>query len=118
MRTVTRLLLVACILLAPALLLAQAGGAQDKAPTLSDLLNRVRTGWAKHNEEITQREAQFLAEKNQRVTMLKEAKARLASEQKRGETLEKEFNGNESKITQLEETLRIRLGTMATWTPP
>jgi biopolymer transport protein ExbB len=84
----------------------------DRPASLDDLLKRVKTGWQTESQELKQVEARFRAAKDKQRQLLSEAKAALAAEQRRGEALEKEFDLNKTKVGQLEEALKRRLGTM------
>jgi len=83
-----------------------------RAKSLKELLKMVEGGWKAESTDIKKREAEFLANKNKRKAMLKEAQAALAKLQKRSEALEKQFDQNEALVPRLEETLKTRLGTM------
>jgi len=92
-----------------------AGAQETKSSTpasLSELLKKVKTGWREQSQENRKREAEFLAKKKQQTSLLKQARETLAKEQKRSDALEKQFDRNEGEVPRLEETLRIRLGTM------
>jgi biopolymer transport protein ExbB len=84
----------------------------SKPKTMGQLLEQVRTGWKVESTEIKKREAEFVAAKKNQRKLLKKAKAQLKAEQKRSKELEDEFDKNEALMARLEETLRIRLGTM------
>ena len=83
-----------------------------KVTSLSELLRQVRAGGRTQNAEDKRREAEFAAQKDKQTALLKAAKATLVRLQKRGDNLEKTFDKNESEIARMEETLKIRLGTM------
>ncbi len=88
------------------------GAEDDKAVSLDDLLQKVKTGWRIDAEEHKKREREFMRAKSKQEALLKKAQAALTAEQRRSETMEKEFNENEINIIKLQETLKIRLGTM------
>ena len=92
--------------LVAAALLAPAASAQD----MQDLLGEVRREGREITAENRQREQEFLSKRNQQQALLDSAKASLAAEQRRSEQLKSAFDSNELKLTDLEETLRIRLG--------
>lgn len=104
-----------CIGLLTVVAFAVPAGAQqaEKLPTsLGELLQKVKNGWREQSQENKKREAEFLAAKNKQAKLLKQAQATLKKLQARSEALEKQFNNNEAELPKLEETLKIRLGTM------
>jgi biopolymer transport protein ExbB len=101
---------VACLLWIVIALPATARA--DKPASLDELLKRVQTGWQTESQELKQIEARFRAAKGKQRQLLAQAKAALAAEQRRGESLEQEFDLNKTKAGQLEEALKRRLGTM------
>ena len=88
-------------------LLAPAASAQD---SMQDLLGDVRREGREVSAENREREQEFLSKRNQQQALLDSAKASLAAEQRRSEQLKSSFDNNELRLTDLEETLRIRLG--------
>ncbi len=78
--------------------------------TLDELLQEVRREGREISAENRQREQEFLSKRNQQRALLDSVKASLAAEQRRSETLKASFDNNELALTDLEETLRIRLG--------
>ena len=107
-----RLLLAVVLTLASGPVAAQQAAGAGKPATLEQLLERVRAGWKEESQINQKREAFFRAEQAQRQKLLKQARAELVRQRKLSETLEKTFDKNESEITRLEETLRVRMGTM------
>lgn len=93
-------------------LVPSSAAAQDAPQSVSELLNKVRTGWSDQSEELKQREADFLRDKNSQAKKLGDAKRALAAEESRGKSLEAQFVENEQALAELEETLRVRLGTL------
>ncbi|MEN7341518.1 MAG: MotA/TolQ/ExbB proton channel family protein [Pseudomonadota bacterium] len=81
--------------------------AQD---TMRDLLNEVRKEGREISAENKQREQEFLAKRDQQRALLNSAKASLAAAERRSEELKAAFDENEVALTDLNETLRIRLG--------
>ena len=84
----------------------------QQAQSLDQLLQQVRQGWTAENAEAEKRLAEFEADKGQQAALLAKAKAELEQARQRSASLEGRFNQSEQKITELEETLRLRLGTM------
>ena len=85
---------------------------QPKATSLGDLLNRVRKGWNVERQENRDRESRFKQARDDQKRLLEEAKATRASEERRSEILESQFEANELTLTQFEDTLRERLGAL------
>ncbi len=83
-----------------------------KAMSLDELLAKVKKGWRKENEEMKQREREFMQAKEKREEMLQQSEARLMAEKNRSERLEIEFDLNKQRIAELEQTKKDRLGTM------
>ena len=83
-----------------------------KAASLDQLLEKVRRGWRVEQKAEKQREADFLAAKNQQKALLAKARADVVAAEKRSTMLEKTFQGNETRIAELEDTLRRTLGNM------
>lgn len=86
--------------------------AAPRAASLDELLDRVRSSWRSESSESKRREQEFLGARDKQQQLLKQAQAELVSEENRGQKLELEFENNENRIAELEETLRQRLGTM------
>ncbi len=84
-------------------------GAQE---SLDELLEKVRQSRIEDQAINRQREAQFRAEKSEQQRLLREAQATRDRLERRSAQLEKGFNENEIRITQLEEQLRNRLGNL------
>ncbi|MEM7610376.1 MAG: MotA/TolQ/ExbB proton channel family protein [Pseudomonadota bacterium] len=78
--------------------------------SMDDLMNDVRREGREISAENREREQEFLSKRNQQRALLDSAKASLAAEQNRSEQLKASFDQNELALTELEETLRIRLG--------
>jgi len=112
LRTSIAVTLLALSVAAPATAQApqQETGSQPK--TLDELLEMVRTGMSAEQQEIEQREAEFRQAKEQQQRLLREAEQAQAAEEKRGATLEHDFDDNEKKLAEQEELLRQKLGTM------
>ena len=92
--------------------LLTAGSVSAAPATLNQLLSEVRATWKSERAENKKRVQDFQADKAQQTQKLKAAMAALANLQNQSETLEARFADNERKIAALEETKRIRLGTM------
>ncbi|MCP5042148.1 MAG: MotA/TolQ/ExbB proton channel family protein [bacterium] len=91
---------------------------EDSGPTapqptsLDELLEMVQAGFVEESGENKEREARFLAAKDDQQRLLDEALAVLAREEARSQNLETTYNENEPRIGTLEEQLAERLGQM------
>ncbi|MBK8013129.1 MAG: MotA/TolQ/ExbB proton channel family protein [Deltaproteobacteria bacterium] len=90
-----------------------SSSSRAKADSLDALLEMVREGYRGEREAIKKREAEFKNSKEKQAMMLREAETELARLKQSSEVLEQRFQSNETKLTELEETLRTRLGSMA-----
>ncbi|MEM7762791.1 MAG: MotA/TolQ/ExbB proton channel family protein [Pseudomonadota bacterium] len=97
---------VAGVIAAVAISLPAANAQQ----TMQELLQEVRKEGREISAENRQREQEFLAKRNQQQALLNDARASLAAAQRRSEELKQAFDDNEVALTELNETLRIRLG--------
>ncbi|WP_456295980.1 MotA/TolQ/ExbB proton channel family protein [Vibrio sp. AK197] len=79
---------------------------------LAELLSNVKAHSLVESKQNKQREATFLADRNQQANLLKQAKERLNAETLRGEQLKADFDSNDKTLTELTETLRQRSGTL------
>lgn len=93
-----------------ALLLPRAGLAEP-AKNPRELLERVRAVANEQRALDKKRLREFRAARDEQRSLLRKAKARLAQLERRSRALEREFSGNEKKIIELEEDLRIKQGT-------
>ena len=84
-------------------------GAQE---SLDDLLDKVRKSRIQNEAINKQREAEFRAKKSEQQRLLREARGTRDRLERRSEELERSFNENEIRITQLEDQLRNRLGNL------
>jgi biopolymer transport protein ExbB len=82
------------------------------AANLDALLKMVREGRA-HDEKIdSDREAKFRAARDQQQQLLAEARARLASEESKSQTLESSYDANEQQSAEATDRLDRRMGTL------
>jgi biopolymer transport protein ExbB len=79
---------------------------------LNALLNQVKAASTSESQLNKEREARFLADKNEQGALLAKAKADLAAEVAKGEKLKATFDANDKQLTELTETLRQRSGNM------
>ena len=82
------------------------------AQSLDSLLKEVKQAKAEEARINKQREAEFLKDKKKQAQLLANAKAKLAAEKARGEQLKKQFDENEQKLAEAEETLERRQGNL------
>jgi biopolymer transport protein ExbB len=99
---------IAWVLVFAALFSASAMSAQS----LDTLLKQVKQAKAEEARINKQREAEFLKDKNKQARLLAAAKTRLAAEKARGESLKQQFDENEQKLAEAEETLERRQGNL------
>jgi biopolymer transport protein ExbB len=83
-----------------------------RASSLEDLLQEIRDGGRAQREENTKREAEFRATRARQEELLARAEVAKAAEEERSATLERQFEENETRIPELQETLRGRMGAL------
>ncbi|PKQ74422.1 biopolymer transporter ExbB [Aeromonas sobria] len=99
-------------LIAGATLITLPVTAAEKPVDLNALLNQVKASSLSESQLNKEREARFLADKNEQGALLAKAKADLAAEIAKGEQLKATFDANDKQLTELTETLRQRSGNM------
>ena len=99
-------------LIAGATLITLPVTAAEKPVDLNALLSQVKAASTSESQLNKEREARFLADKNEQGALLAKAKAELAAEIAKGETLKATFDANDKQLTELTETLRQRSGNM------
>ncbi|MEQ9496962.1 MAG: MotA/TolQ/ExbB proton channel family protein [Deltaproteobacteria bacterium] len=95
-----------------ALGIAAPTAAHAQAPSLDALLAKVKKGYREDGKELAAREAEFKRDRDKQAKLLADAKKALAAAEARSTALERKFQDNEVRLTELEATLRTRLGTM------
>lgn len=85
---------------------------QAKPASLDQLLNQVKRDKAKDNKINQERERAFQADRNKQASILADAKAALKKEEARGVALKKQFDENETKLSELETKLKLTMGTL------
>jgi biopolymer transport protein ExbB len=103
MRTITGILAIFLLGLA-------APGAADEPRTLDELLQQVREARTEAAAIHRDRERRFIAARDQQRQLLQQARRDHEREEQRSETLQVRFDEHEREITELEETLRVRMG--------
>jgi biopolymer transport protein ExbB len=94
------------------LVLAGAACAQDAPATFDELLAIVKADSAQRSDENEAREQRFVASRDQQRALVTEAAEALARENARSDSLKQQFDSNETELTELTETLRVRVGNM------
>ena len=84
----------------------------NQAATLDELLELVRQRRLVESREHMAREQEFVDHRDRQGQLLREAEAEKSREEQRSERLNAEFNGNESRIGELQESLDERLGAL------
>lgn len=115
MKTLTTLksVLAAAAIAVSAAVVAPAVPAQaqeNAGMTLDQLVEMVKQGRVRENQENKRREAEFKRSRDRQADLLREAEADVEREEQRSANLEKEFQDNEIKLADLEELLAERLG--------
>src|SRR5690606_41392865 len=95
---------IAAAALGATLAIAQAQ-AQENVASLDQLLELVRQGQARDNQEHRQRLEEFRQRQAEQTQLLQEAEARKAAEEERSEMLENQFEENELLIADVQEQL-------------
>ncbi|HIF17423.1 MAG: MotA/TolQ/ExbB proton channel family protein [Cycloclasticus sp.] len=92
--------------------LSSVSYAANKATTVDELLEMVRSAKISESKEHRLREKSFKAAKSQQQNLLAKVKSEKNVQERKSETLEKVFANNDLKIKALEEQLKKRLGTL------
>lgn len=79
---------------------------------LSELLEQVKKDQIEDSRINKKREQEFLRDKDKQATLLKTAKENLLREKKRGDQLKLKFDQQEKQLAQLEEQLKLTMGTL------
>ncbi len=93
-------------------ILEEAGLEVVKANTLDELLKNIQDRRVVENREHAQREAEFLASKENQQRLLNEANAEQARLERRSNQLDTQYESNEVRIGDLQELLDDRLGSL------
>lgn len=86
--------------------------AADKPANLDQLLEQVKRERVIEQEQNRIRETEFLEARDRQAELLAQAKADLAAEERRTETLNEEFEENEFKLAEQESLLQERSGSL------
>ncbi len=93
-------------------LIAEPSVPAKKANSLEELYSFVKQGRADDNAKNKKREAEFKSNRNQQKTMLKNAYSEMKQQEQISAKLEKQYELNDQKIAQTQETLQKRLGNL------
>ncbi len=104
-----RTLLAICAFAASGVAVAQQ---EPKALSLDQLLRRVEQGRLADNQEFQKREREFQQARGEQQRLLKEAQGQKASEERRSNELETQYDANELQLAELQQTLTTRLGAL------
>ena len=83
-----------------------------EAASLEQLLQMVKDGWTRERKQNQEREAMFRRNKAEQQKLLADAQAVLAKAEALSERLEKQFQENEIRLAELEETYTNRIGSL------
>jgi biopolymer transport protein ExbB len=86
--------------------------AETPPATLDDLLEQVRSAHTLENIENKKREERFKQARDKQKHLLEEAQFRLATEEKRGETLRSNYESNEFEINERSSLLKQSMGSL------
>jgi len=100
------------ILTAVMVLVSASAFAQEKAPSLQELLRMVEQGRVRDAGEHRDREQRFAAAKNQQQQMLRQAQQQKTTAERRSNQLERVFEQNELRTADLMDLLDSRLGSL------
>lgn len=84
----------------------------QEALTLDELLDLVKQGAVRDNEEIRAREERFREARGEQQRLLDQAKAERVAEERRSDRLENTYGENERRIAALKQTRDERLGAL------
>lgn len=82
------------------------------ASSMADLLQRIERGQARDSQEARQREAEFAKRKSEQQSLLNEARAERARQERNSARLEQLFEENQAKIVAARLALDERLGAL------
>ena len=84
--------------------------ASAQISSVGQLLDKVRQDAAKTAQENRDRESKFAARKNQQAALLSQARGELATLERKANSVQSTFDGNQSRITRLEGQLKAAQG--------
>lgn len=87
--------------------------APETAGNLDQLLEQVRQGKRTEARQHREREAKFIAQKNNQARLKRESEQTKANEERRSDRLEANFERNKTELVRLDQRLRERLGNLS-----
>ena len=102
------------LIVATGLLSLGVAQAQESAPanSMTELLQQIERGQARDSREARQREAEFAKRKNEQQSLLNQARAERARQERNSARLENLFEDNQTKIVAARAALDERLGAL------
>ena len=91
-------------------IMLSATPAMAQVTSVSDLLNKVRQDSAKTEAENRDREAKFRQRRDQQAGLLSQARSELAALERKANSVQRTFDGNQNTIDRLEGELRAAQG--------
>lgn len=95
-----------------AVMLATVAGATYAAGSLDELLEQTRSAREREAKLNQEREAKFLAEHDKQSATMGAARAALAEQRSRSQSLQASFDGNEKKLVEMQQQLDARAGNL------
>ena len=84
----------------------------QEALTMEQLLDLVKQGQVRDNQEMRQREERFRQSRGEQQRLLDQARSEYAAEERRSQRLENSYGENERRIAALRQTREERLGVL------
>lgn len=84
----------------------------QEALTMEELLDLVKQGQVRDNQEMRQREERFRQSRGEQQRLLDQARSEYAAEERRSQRLENSYGENERRIAALRQTREERLGVL------
>lgn len=100
------------LLLANLLILLSSAALAQTPANLDELLEQVKRDRVVEQQQNTMREAEFLQARNRQAQLLEQAKAELAEQEQRTDSLNNAFEANENMLTEQESLLNERSGSL------
>jgi len=98
--------------MATLLLATTLSGIASAAASLDELLEQTRSA-REHEAKLNQeREAKFISEHDKQAAMIATARAALTEQKSRSASLQSSFDGNEKKLTEMQNQLEARAGNL------
>ena len=98
----------AAFVMGSAMMISAPAGAQINS--VNDLLQKVRNDAAQQQQVNAQREAEFKARRDQQASLLRQARAELATLERQARNVQSTFDGNERRVSALKSQLKSEQG--------